>query len=348
MKHSPSRDFPVTSTARFAGRLPTDLLDHVETHVREFTDRVTRRETGIAVRYDASDVVLSTGAGGLSVVVSAASDLHLYQIRESVAYLLDHVFPEAGAALVWEGGTPETDVPPNFHLATVRSVARVGASFLRVEMACDGIEALSVGGMHFSLILPPEGRAPVWPHIDARGRTAWPEGEDALHRAAYTFVELDAEAGRFTFDVYEHDGGRTTEWARHATPGTQVAVMGPGGGDFPAGDVLLMAGDETALPAIRRILARSAPTRRGKVLIELADAGNREDMPRPEGVEINWITRGRGESLADLLLAEPKPEGDTFVWVAAEQGLVRTARAHFRKHWDLPRDRGYFSAYWSA
>lgn len=38
---------------------------------------------------------------------------------------------------------------------------------------------------------------------------------------------------------------------------------------------------------------------------------------------------------------------DAFVWVAAELGVARAARAHFRDALALDRRRGYFAGYWS-
>ena len=341
-----ARDFPATSWAQYDGAVPADLLHHVDAHVSEFGIPVSHSDDGLHIAYAGADVTLQAGPQRLSVRIAAADDLHLYQIRESVLYLLDLVFPQAAAEMQWQGLRHETKRPPNFHLATVVSVRRIGANFLRVEMACDGIAALSQGGMHFSLLLPPAGRAPVWPSINDKGRTVWPEGADSLHRSAYTFVELDAEMGSFAFDVYEHDGGRTTEWARQATAGEVVAAMGPGGGDFPDGELLLMAGDETALPAIRRILQHSDPARRGTVLIEIGDPGDKVELPRPEGISVEWLLRGE-DSLWDRLAAL-EVGGDPFVWIAAEQDLVRRAKAHFRTAWDVPRAKGYYSAYWIA
>lgn len=338
-----------TARARYDGPVPEGFLAHMKEHIAEFGFPLTDLAEGLHVDLPGAAVDLLVGAEGFTASISALDAAQLHQTRESLLFLLDHVFPDAASRLAWGDGRPEAGAPPNLHPATVRSVRRVGASFLRVEMACDGIEALSRGGMHFSLLLPPEGRAPVWPRLNAQGRTVWPEGADRLHRAAYTFVSLDAAAGRFAFDVFEHEGGRATGWARRAQPGEAVAVTGPGGGDFPPGEFLLMAGDETALPAIRRILETSAPGRRGIVLIEIGDPGDRLEIAHPPEVSLRWILRGAGPGLWERLAAAeiPEPETDVFVWVAAEQALVRKAKTLFRAA-GLPPGQGYFAAYWSA
>lgn len=339
-----------TSTARYDGATPDDLIAHCAEHVAAYDVPFQTTDTALSIQMPGVLVELQRDPAGFSARIDAPDDHSLHQIRETLLYLLDHVCPEAAAGLNWTGTVARDVAPPNFHLARVRSVTRAAPRFLRVELDCDSTARMMTGGMHFSLLLPPPGRAPVWPHNNSNGRTIWPEGDDLLHRAAYTFVDLDPEAGRFTFDVFEHDGGRTTEWARSAAPGEIVGITGPGGGDFPEGTHILLAGDETALPAIRRILANSEPDRRGTVLIEITDSADRCPLPAPAGITVTWIERASGDSLRDHLAAAPlPPAGESrFVWVAAEQALVRWARSHFRQEQQIGRGECYFSAYWSA
>ncbi len=128
----------------------------------------------------------------------------------------------------------------------MRDTRHVGSSFLRVELDCaDTARLARERGMHFSLLLPPEPRAPVWPGLDHNGRPVMPEGDDRLHSAAYTFVDLDPDRGRFTFDVFERDGGRATIWARSAQPDDLVGISDPGSGGLPPGQDILIGLDAT-------------------------------------------------------------------------------------------------------
>lgn len=335
-----------TSTSRFDGTVPEGFVAHLRAHLEEYGIPLEQRGRRLRVRYTGAEVALNLDRRGFDVEIAAESEVPLHQCRESVIYLLDHVLPEAGARMAWSG-IEAARTPPNFHFATVLGTRRITPNFLRVEMACDGIAALQEGGMHFSLLLPPEGESPRWPELTEKGRTIWPDGACALHRAAYTFVWLDAATGRFAFDIYEHEGGRTTDWARRVVPGETVGVMGPGGGDFPEAEHILLAGDETALPAIRRILEHSLPDRRGTVLVETASAQDRPEMTVPAGMTLRWITRGEGGGLAAALTNVARVEDGQYVWVAAEKAVVRAAKAHF-KELGLARDRGYFGAYWIA
>lgn len=336
------------ASGRFDGALPDDLISHCAAHAREADAAVEETGSGLVVALPRARVALARDLGGLSVSIDAQDAAALQQVREYVLHLFDHACPRAAEAMAWTGGILRNAAPPNLHLAALRSRRRVAPSFLRLEVDCPGARSLAAGrGMHFSLLLPPPGRDPVWPRIDGNGRTVWPQGADSLHRAVYTFVTLDPAAGRFAFDVFEHDGGRVTGWAQSAGAGERIGVMGPGSGDFPPGDEILLAGDETALPAIRRILETSPPDRRGDVFLEVARAADRCDLRGPAAMRLTWVIREHGDSLWDHLRRQPAPEGTSrFVWVAAEQDLVRKAKARFRGELGLRPHEGYFAYYW--
>lgn len=335
-----------TSTARHDGHLPPGVLDDIHAHVVDDGLRVTRRAGGLnLVRGDAA-VAIDVGRDHLGVTITASTDILLHQARDSIIYLLDHVAPQVSASLAWTGTAPVGSRPPHFHTATVRGTERIGAHFIRVHMACDGVAALCTGGMHFSLLLPPMGRAPVWPALDDRMRTIWPDGADALHRAAYTFVSRDPDRGTFSFDIHAHPGGRTATWAAGLAGGEVVGIIGPGSGDVPVTDDLLIAGDETAFPAIRSILEQAPAALRGRAAIEVGDPGDILPFAVPPGVTLDWILRGRDGDLWGWLQRVDRLSPDTFVWIAAEQALIRQAKAHF-KALSLARDRSYLAYYWT-
>ena len=122
-------------------------------------------------------------------------------------------------------------------------------------------------------------------------------------------------------------------------------------GERPAAH-LLLAGDETALPAISRILGRGARHGRGVALLEVAGAAEEQPLSAPDGVVVRWLHRGGtppGEStlLADAVAALDRPEGDdVFAWVAAESGAVRSIRADLRGRWGLGRAQHHAIGYW--
>ena len=112
------------------------------------------------------------------------------------------------------------------------------------------------------------------------------------------------------------------------------------------------SGDETALPAISRILAEAAPTATGVALLEVADPAEEQPLVAPPGIEVRWLHRGGtppGEStaLADAVAALDRPDGeDVFAWVAAESATVRAIRSDLRGRWGLRRSQHHAIGYW--
>ncbi|MFT3687445.1 siderophore-interacting protein [Paenirhodobacter sp.] len=328
----------------YEGPLPDDFLSHMRMHLTEYG--YAPRDAEGWTEIDIGPAVVRLRTGPLRIEFLGTSEAQRHQLREMALYLLDHLCPEAGAGIVWQGFPPFEGAPPSFHLGRLAGRRRISPGFMRIDLDCADTAALTTGGMHFSLLLPPDDAAPEWPRLSPEGRTIWPGGKAQLHRAAYTFVTLDPGAGRFSFDIFLHPGSRTSDWAEQAPLGAPVGLTGPGGGDFPPGERILLAGDETALPAIRRILEHSAPDRHCTVLIE---ADNPEDHlldPPPACKALRWVDRG---GLWEALRETPAPEGpDRFVWVAAEQDTVRRAKAHFRATAGLAAREGYFSSYWTG
>lgn len=97
------------------------------------------------------------------------------------------------------------------------------------------------------------------------------------------------------------------------------------------GDRLLIAGDETALPAIRTLLATLPAMARGQVFVEVQSAEDIDRIVAPGRVMICWIVRDRGQSLSrslDAWLSEMLPvdgmrEHTLYAWIAS-QGAART------------------------
>ncbi|WP_172327178.1 SIP domain-containing protein [Mangrovicoccus sp. HB161399] len=332
------------------GPFPDGLIDRVAQEMREHGQSPALRSGALLLESGGGRVEMDLDGGRFRVRIEAGDATAVQRLRGAMLHMLDHAAEGLTDRMDWIGGPVPGSLPPNVVFAAVAGVTRIGANFLRVELRSEQLETFAEGGMHFRLLLPRPGRAPVWPVVDDRGRTVWARGEDALHTPAYTFVDLDPAAGTMSFDLYEHEGSLATDWARAAQPGAEAALSGPGGGDFPQGSWILMGGDETALPAIRRILARSAPERRGHVFIETGDPRDRLPLEVPEGISVTWLARGAGPDLAEAMASVPMPAAgeSRFVWCAAERGLVRRAKALFRDRAGLLSGEGYFSAYWTA
>jgi hypothetical protein len=161
--------------------------------------------------------------------------------------------------------------------ADVVRCSRLSPSFLRVTFTGPDLDAFADRGFDqrckLVLPLPDVGLAhlPVGPDWYVQWR-ALPENLRNPIRT-YTVRAVRQQLREVDVDFVVHDhGGPASRWASTAQPGARAALIGPdarypgdpGGIDFrPAGRVraFLLAGDETAVPAISSILARCPPTR---------------------------------------------------------------------------------------
>ena len=235
---------------------------------------------------------------------------------------------------------------------TVAAVTQVTPSVRRVLLS--GTEAaVAAAGPTVNVLVPRVGdSAPRWPHVARDGRIVWPDGAHGVSLRSYTARRQDPAAGEVEMDFVLHGDGPAAAWAGAAEAGALLGVAGGGAlGDRPAG-WLLLAGDETALPAISRILAAAAATTTGVVFVEVAGPDEEQPLPAPSGMTVRWLHRGGtppGEStlLADAVAGLDRPAGDDlFAWVAAESAAVRTARADLRGRWGLGRAQHHAIGYW--
>ncbi|QUR66933.1 siderophore-interacting protein [Mycobacterium spongiae] len=119
-----------------------------------------------------------------------------------------------------------------------------------------------------------------------------------------TVRHVDVAAREIAIDIAVHgEHGVAGPWAAAAQPGQPIYLMGPSGAyrPDPAADWHLLAGDESALPAIAAALEALPATARGKAFIEVAGPDDEIPLAAPESVAVNWVYRG---GRADLVPAD--------------------------------------------
>ena len=170
----------------------------------------------------------------------------------------------------------------------------------------------------------------------------------------FTPRDHDPDANRLTIDIVAHGDGAASEWAASATPGDQVAVSGPGRGYEPDPDTnsFLLAGDESAIPAIDQLLeaiARDlAPQTEVSVLIEVAHPSARLTLHGGPATTITWLDLPDGAAPGSELLgaierADEMPEA---VWVAGEAAAMQRIRKHLFDQRGLSRAQATVRGYW--
>lgn len=282
------------------------------------------------------------------VTLHADKPDRLYLLKENLTKRLVALADDLPGKLRWSGNEQAGGLPANFHFATVQSVTFLCSTFLRISIKADDLSSFGDNAIHFRLALPPEREGdPVWPHLGENGVAVWPKGDTALHRPVYTTRRIDRDTGEMDFDVFIHEGGRVTNWAQAAKPGDRCALTGPGGGGIPQTDQIMIYADETALPAVARILETLPNSVTGRAVL-LTDDGQENGYPIPQhdGIKLTWLKRLDGHNLAEIAIRERAETPTHYWWFASERSDTMRVRA-VRKEEDKDSNDAYIASYWS-
>lgn len=211
----------------------------------------------------------------------------------------------------------------------VRSVERLTPAYCRVVFGgadLAGFDSLGADD-HLRIFFPPPG-APL----------PQPDGDElpaGLSSREYTPVSWDGVES-LTLDFVLHGDGVASRWAEAAEPGDEVFLGGPRGSLVMDGAPAwwLLAGDLTALPAIRRHLAAVAPGTPVDVVLLSDDPADEQDLATPGALNLTWVHPADASQPGDVapLLAAleslPVRDGEGFAFIAAEQSVVAPARGY--------------------
>ena len=154
-------------------------------------------------------------------------------------------------------------------------------------------------------------------------------------------------------DFVKHGLGTATTWAYRAQPGERIHIVGPTTSrDLPEGaDWLLIAGDDTATPAIARFLEDLPEDARGQVFLEVAEDSHIYDLRELPNMEVTWLARNGVSAeastlLTDAVAAADWQDGQCFAWRAGEQSVVRDLRRSLIEQRGLDKSWIDFTGYW--
>jgi NADPH-dependent ferric siderophore reductase len=208
--------------------------------------------------------------------------------------------------------------------------------------------------LHCRLIFQPKDvDVPQWPLLDDSGHVRWPQ-ERKLDTRVYTIRRIDADRGEMTIDFALHESpGPATRWALDAAIGDMVGVLGPAANGPKDSSFYVLAGDETALPGIARILEWMDRRAEGQVFVEVNDRAAELALTKPPGVELKWLHRqGRGAGTTDLLVdalrsvSWPRDLGSAFFWGGCEHAAFREIHRILRHEVGLPKTRQTLYSHW--
>jgi NADPH-dependent ferric siderophore reductase len=240
------------------------------------------------------------------------------------------------------------------HRGEVLRSERLTPHMMRVVLGGEGLAQFDTRGQtdHYVklLFLTPGVTYPE--PLDIRTiREEYPREQWPVSRT-YTVRRWDASTRELSLDFVLHgDEGLAGPWAANAKPGDVIHFSGPGGGYAPDPDAdwHLLAGDESALPAIAAALEELPAGAKAHVFIEVENVDEEQKVERPDGVEVSWIHRGDrpvGERLVQAVAGFEFPAGVPHVFVHGEAGFVKELRRLLRVERALPLDRLSISGYW--
>ncbi|MGF0176286.1 siderophore-interacting protein [Streptomyces sp. Marseille-Q5077] len=253
-----------------------------------------------------------------------------------------------------------------FSLQVVRT-RRLGPSLVRVTFAGTDLHAFHSDGcdQSLSLFLPHPGQSE--PQVPLELGDGWwqgwrelPDDVRAVMRS-YTLRALRRNPDEIDIDFVLHTpAGPASAWASRATAGDRALLLGPAIADNRAirfrppqdTDLVVIWGDDTAVPAVSAILETLPAGTRARVWLEAHDAGDIQDLVTEADAEITWLvqegTRPEGSPMAlDTIRAAQLPAAaHPYVWIAGESGCVKALRRHFVGERGVDRRRVTFVGYW--
>ncbi|EEP70109.1 FAD-binding protein [Micromonospora sp. ATCC 39149] len=288
-----------------------------------------------------------------------------------------------------------TVAPWRLFTVDVRMVRRLSPSFVRVTFTGPDLDRFCDNGydQRVKLVFP----------LPGSGFAGLPTGEGWYQRwrslpettrnpiRTYTARAVRPHLNEVDVDFAVHgDSGPASRWALRARPRDVLAILGPDAGyDGDHGGVefrppkhvgsLLIAGDETAVPAIGAILERLPRNACGEAFLEVPDRADVLPMQAPPGISVRWLVRDAGTHgsclvpavtaaatrpltrpttpaapLADvdvdtgILWEVPtaRAAAPLYAWLAGEAGVIRTLRRLLVSECGIDRRSVAFMGYW--
>ncbi len=220
----------------------------------------------------------------------------------------------------------------------------------RVTLTGDELGGLVIGQPAASvrLLLPSPGSGelvmPRWRGNDYR----LPDGQRATIRT-FTPRRLDPDSLELDLDIVLHGAGVAPAWAQAVKPGDPGAISGPARGYTVDADAteFVLAGDETAIPAISQLLEQLPAGSPVRAFLEVSSPDARHGPPRRAGATVEWLDQsgGPGDRLV-AAISDVELGPGTRTWAAGEAAAMQRIRRHLFEDRGLPRAAAFVRGYW--
>ncbi len=200
---------------------------------------------------------------------------------------------------------------------------------------------------HIKAFFFPVGVTPLLPPIGPNG-AEFPPGTRPEMRD-YTPRYWNVAEGWIDLDFVLHGDGPASTWAANATLGSTLVIGGPRGSLVTpmAFDFYLLAGDETALPAIGRRIEELPAAAKVIAVIEVDNASEEQHFETEAALNLIYVHRngapaGTTSLVLEAISAAALPDGVGYGYIAGEVSMAKAVRAH------LTEARGFANEYVKA
>jgi NADPH-dependent ferric siderophore reductase len=169
----------------------------------------------------------------------------------------------------------------------------------------------------------------------------------------YTPRRFDPGTRELDVDFVLHGEGPASNWASQAAAGQQLMIAGPGRSYAiePTAPWYLLAGDDTAIPALCTIMETVPASIPVRALVEVVDEQEQHELHAGANVTTEWLFRGpdvtqAGRRLEAAMRAAELPPGPGRIYVACESDAMRRIRRHLLQERGLDRAQLVTRGYW--
>jgi len=237
-------------------------------------------------------------------------------------------------------------------LLTVTRVTDITPLMRRVRLEGDMAGFASPGHAdHIKAFFFPEGVTPNLPPIGPNGAEFAP-GERPEMRD-YTPRYWNVAEGWIELDFVLHGDGPASGWAAAAAPGKTLVIGGPRGSLVVpmAYDWYLLAGDETALPAIGRRIEELPPGAPVLAFVEVDNPAEEQRFATAADLTLTYVHRngapaGTTTLLEEAVAAATFPPGTAYAYIAGEVSMAKAVRAHLTERRGFHPEHVKAAGYW--
>lgn len=320
---------------------PEQSLLHLVDHLREHEGRLEEQAGAFLVSLPDIRGRIWCEDGLLHVETACGEAETAYFVRKWLEDVFRHLADGRSVQIDWEENWSGGRLPPSFSILKVEALRLLTSWMMRVTLKCPDVARFArADAFHLQVLVN---------FADVAAATG--EERALLEWRRYTVRAIDMASQTIDIDVFLHgEGGPGGRWVSHLRVGDLVGVAGPSGGGIGLADRYLIAGDETALPAIARILDFLPRHRRGDVLIEIADGAERLPLELPDGFKLTWLARHKNAAsaleAAVISALVCKPAEKTFVWVSCEASVASRLRKHAKAAGEREHFDHLIAGYW--